>query len=757
MRRDTSFDDSTKAASPTSGTPWHARAAENVTGDKRRTVSHLSDLLRQLREKEPSLSADLEREVTALAERRAFGLNFERHVPEAVELPGRRVRKGDKVRVLQPRGQASANAEQSLWRVVAIDRNAGEASLEQLDGTGVMRSSLDDLVVVAEFRDPIYPGLVSTGKVERGGDKPYHTVINAENYHALETLLFTHRGKIDCIYIDPPYNTGAKDWKYNNDYVEGDDLYRHSKWLAFMERRLLLAKELLNPADSVLIVTIDEKECARLGLLLEQTFPDANTQMVSIVINPLGQERGQQLARVEEYAYFLFFGVAVPSPLADDLLNRPTGEEIRVAAPGVASPSGKVRWEWLLRGGVDASRQRRPDLFYPVFVDPERHSVQSVGDPIPLEVSRNSVSPPSGTIAVWPIRTDGQEGRWRCSPRYYRELLASGYAKVGEYDRANDRWALLYLGKAQISRVERGEVEVLGRGTDGSLTLGRSAQTRQLVSGKTVWNRPSHRSGEYGTLLNRTLIPGRRFPYPKSLYVVEDALRVIVANRPRAVILDFFAGSGTTAHAVMRLNKQDGGRRQCISITNNEVAADEQRALRAKGLRPGDPDWEQWGICDYITKPRIEAAITGRTPDGDPIKGDYKFTDEFPMADGFEENAEFFTLTYEAPLRVASHREFERIAPLLWLRAGAEGRRIEEVTAGWDVADTYGVLADLDQTEDFLKAIAASERVHIAYIVTDEDRLFESVAQTLPDNIESVRLYESYLRNFEIESGRGAL
>jgi adenine-specific DNA-methyltransferase len=102
---------------------------------------------------------------------------------------------------------------------------------------------VDNLVVVAEFRDPIYPGLVSTGRVERGGDKPFHTVINAENFHALETLLFTHRGAVDCIYIDPPYNTGAKDWKYNNDYVEGDDLYRHSKWLAFIERRLLLARE----------------------------------------------------------------------------------------------------------------------------------------------------------------------------------------------------------------------------------------------------------------------------------------------------------------------------------------------------------------------------------------------------------------------------------------------------------------------------------------------------------------------------------
>src|SRR5690606_23453206 len=140
-------------------------------------------------------------------------------------------------------------------------------------------------------KDYIYPGLASTGKVERGDEKPFHTVINGENYHALKALTFTHKGKIDAIYIDPPYNTGARDWKYNNDYVESDDLYRHSKWLAFMERRLLLAKEVLNPAESYLIVTIDEKEVNRLGLLLEQCFPESQVQMVSSVINPKGTGR----------------------------------------------------------------------------------------------------------------------------------------------------------------------------------------------------------------------------------------------------------------------------------------------------------------------------------------------------------------------------------------------------------------------------------------------------------------------------------
>ena len=164
-------------------------------------------------------------------------------------------------------------------------------------------------MVVAEFGEPVYPGLTSVGSIQRGGDKPAHVVINAENHHALEMLQFTHAGKVDCIYIDPPYNTGAKDWKYDNDYVDGDDAYRHSKWLAFMERRLLLAKQLLNPDDSVLIVTIDEKEYLRLGLLLRADVSEARRSD--------GDDRHQsgrhgvdriEFTRVDEYIFFVLLG-----------------------------------------------------------------------------------------------------------------------------------------------------------------------------------------------------------------------------------------------------------------------------------------------------------------------------------------------------------------------------------------------------------------------------------------------------------------
>src|SRR5690606_19990692 len=191
-------------------------------------VSRLTTLIAQARAKDPDLAAALESEFRALSSRRQFGLNFERHQPEAVEIPDRPIRKGDKVRVLPPRG-STEKGDQRLWRVTKLANVEGgrvaHLVLHDVDEPATQVVTVEDLVVVAEFRDPIYPGLRSTGRVERGGDKPFHTVINAENFHALQTLTYTHRGKVDAIYIDPPYNTGARDWKYNNNYVDADDAY----------------------------------------------------------------------------------------------------------------------------------------------------------------------------------------------------------------------------------------------------------------------------------------------------------------------------------------------------------------------------------------------------------------------------------------------------------------------------------------------------------------------------------------------------
>jgi adenine-specific DNA-methyltransferase len=153
-------------------------------------VSRLSDLVAQAKAKDPQLGADLEREFKALASRRAFGLNFERHQPEAVELPGRPARRGDKVRVLPPRG-CTAKGDGRLWTVRAIAGDDGRL-VAQLDLFGAAapesrEAAFADLVVVAEFRAVIYPGLVSTGKIERRGEKPFHVVVNGENFHALKS------------------------------------------------------------------------------------------------------------------------------------------------------------------------------------------------------------------------------------------------------------------------------------------------------------------------------------------------------------------------------------------------------------------------------------------------------------------------------------------------------------------------------------------------------------------------------------------
>nr|WP_306239379.1 DNA methyltransferase [Ornithinimicrobium cryptoxanthini] len=707
-------------------------------------MSRLTELLRQARSVDPQLGADLEKEVQALTKRRTFGLVFERHQPEAVELPGREVRRGDKVRMLPPRGEVKPG-DQRLWRAERIERTDGQrvAHLSELDVEEPETQAVDtdDLIVVAEFKDRVYPGLVETGRVERGGDKPFHTVINAENFHALEMLTYTHRHQVDAIYIDPPYNTGARDWKYNNDYVEGDDDYRHSKWLAMMDRRLRVARDLLKPERSVLIVTIDEKEYARLALLLGQRFPEATVQMVSIVMHPNGSTRTGELTRVNEYAYFCFFGDASPAAAAHPLRGS-------LDEPEVSS----VRWERLMRGASGALRSDRPNLFYPVFVEAASRRIVAVGEPLPLDAPREAVRAPQGTEAVWPLSGDRIEKRWRVSHITLRDLVQRGLAKVGSFDRRNQRWSLSYLNRGQIERWERGDFTEEGRDVNGVVQL--VAKKVQKRVAPTAWDHPAHSAGEHGSRLLGKVIPGRKFPFPKSLYAVEDCLRVAVGDNPDAVVLDFFAGSGTTAHAVMRLNRQDAGRRQSISVTNNEVSADEQRGLRKHGLRPGDPAWEVVGICDYVTKPRIAAAITGRTPDGEPVKGDYRFTDEFPMAKGFEESAAFFTLTYETPLAVRHHRSFERVAPMLWMRAGSRGRIITDLREdGWEVSEVYAVVENLDQLTDFVRVVEDREEVRTVFVITDDDAAFQMAVRDLPGRVTTVRLYSSYLENFALNAG----
>ncbi len=605
----------------------------------------------------------------------------------------------------------------------------------------------DALVVIADFGEPIYPGLRPLGSVDRGGDKPAHVVIKGENHHVLEALQFTHAGKVDCIYIDPPYNTGARDWKYDNNYVDDTDGYRHSKWLAFMERRLLLAKELLNLQESVLIVTIDEKELHRLALLLEQLFPSVTVQTVAIVVSPSGQTRRQELDRVNEYALFLFFGRAHPHSWTDDLLN------------DVPADDEPIRWESLLRSGTNSRRQNRPALFFPIFLEPKSGRIVDIGDSKPPSAGLDDWGDLPGAVAIWPTKADGTQATWQSSPEYLRSLLAKGFVRVGKYNPSTGKCALWYLGRGRQQQIEAGAITVTGSDSSGAVIIEPAfAGSDRSVTAKTVWNRSAHHSGWHGSALVRSLLSGRSFPFPKSLYAVEDTLRIAVGSKPEALVLDFFGGSGTTAHAVARLNRQDGGQRQSIVITNNEVSAAEADSLRTRGHRPGDPEWEALGIFEHITRPRVTAAVTGLTPDGEPIKGDYKFTDEFPMADGFEENVSFVELVYLDPDDVELDLAFAAVAPLLWLRAGAHGPVIDERidAAGRRKAyawtERYGVLFNPDRWRGFVEKLP--EMATTAFVVTDSQAIFAGVAAELPGHLDVVRLYENYLTTFRINQGQ---
>lgn len=705
-------------------------------------MSRLTDLIGQVAKTDQALANDLRREVEVLSARRQFGLNFERHVPESVRLPSRTVRRGDKV-VLK----TEPDGAQASWIVTGFE-GSGKKRRARL----VMRTSgesaetkaalIGELVVVAEFRDAVYPGLRSTGVVPHGDGRPFHTVIKGENYHVLQALSFTCQGQVDCIYIDPPYNSGARDWKYNNDYVDAEDAYRHSKWLAMMERRLLLARELLNPRDSVLVVTIDEKEYLRLGLLLEQLFPDARIQMVSVQINPAAVARAGYFGRADEYYFFVMVGEAGVRPTL-------LGSEW-ITTKG-RTHRGRIRWDLLRKSGSSPTRAGHPGTFYPLFCAADGSSLTSIGDPIGEGTARHTIEAPAGEMVLWPIRDDGSEGRWAVGPEVARELLTNGYLKLGKS--SGERTPVYYLARGERDKIASGVYQVVGHGADGSVVTSDLDEADRVSVPGSQWRLASHDSTQYGSRLLQGFLPGRKFPFPKSLYAVEDALRFFVGDKPEALVLDFFAGSGTTAHALMRLNRQDGGRRRAIMVTNNEVSPEEASALSSKGLAAGDEAWDELGICEHITKPRIAAAITGRTPDDRPVKGEYKFVDEFAFAEGFAENAEFFDLTYEDSERVRYGLGFDAIASLLWIRAGSVGARIDSVEGPYAATDAYAVLFELDAAAEFVEAVRSSPEMRIAYIVTDDETQFQVVAGQIPNSVTPVRLYAAYLDNFRIQAG----
>lgn len=603
---------------------------------------------------------------------------------------------------------------------------------------------LKDIVRVAEFGESIYPYLKPLDSVCNAPDSDlWHTLIEADNYHALQLLEYLYAGKVDCIYIDPPYNTGAKDWKYNNDYVDGNDAYRHSKWLSFMQRRLKLAKKLLNPADSVLIVTIDEKEYLHLGCLLEEMFPEAQIQMVSITINPSGAIRKNLFSRADEYAFFVILGDAHVVQKKGD------GDEV------------EVRW-WYLRRLEYGSRRGTVKggiaQFYPIYIDNETHKIVKIGKALPHTQDRHSVPDIDGATTVFPIRDDGIEMNWGVTGETLARLLEKKVIQVLPNKKSPYQpYTIKYLSENFEEKIASGRWAVKGYREDGSKIVVETGG--KLTRATTVWNEKSYDAKTYGTVLLKNIVGDARFSFPKSLYSVRDSLKYFVAEKPAALIIDFFAGSGTTMHAVNLLNAEDGGHRRCIMVTNNEVSADEAKMLKNKGYQPGNAEWEKLGIAHYVTWPRTVCSIKGQDINGKPLKGDYLGCEPLMhMADGFKANAAFFKLGFLDSTAVSLGMRFSEMLPTLWLKTGAKGK-CPELT-GEQMPDMlilpenqFAVLINENSFADFAEKLAEHPEIQTVFLATDYEVNYQSMVKNL-NVTEAYQLYRDYLDHFRMNRGR---
>jgi len=695
-------------------------------------LARLDDLIERI--DDAALRKELQAAVLQLKRQQRFGLVFEEHIPETTALAGVPVRVGS---LVQRRRDLEGGA---LFRVASL--NGQGAELEPTDEREQPRAGererlpASELLVVKRFGEPIYPMLRSVGHVSKGGaDRPYHTVINGENFHALQLLVHLLEGRVDCIYIDPPFNTGARDWRYNNSYVDSNDVWRHSKWLSMMQKRLELAKRLLRP-DGVLIVMIDEHELHHLGMLLEDVFKDAYRQMVSIVVNPKGVTQ-ERFSRVEEYALFTFMGDGAVGSIGDDLLTPLSDEE------DDDEGGRRPRWKGLLRSGTNSRREDRKKMFYPVLVDPKRGAVVDVGEPL-LPVTEKPVFDRKnrGLAPAWPVRRDGSLGNWGVGPTTLKKLIDLGYVALGEYDAKRRTWGISYLARTAQEQIASGVLEIVGRDETRNVVDVRytAPKSRHI---KTIWHRTTHDAGAYGADVLRTLIGGRKFPFPKSVHAVRDCIAAIVGNRPNAIVLDFFAGSGTTLHSVSLLNAQDGGARQCILVTNNEVDAESARKLYAAGHYRGDPQFEAQGIFEQVTRPRCEAVIKGVSADGKTLPKEIA---------GFKENVEFFDLNYVDPDDVDLGRCDDGLLPLVWLAAGATGPRDKKRKLAFSLPDgaRYGVLFDEKHFRSFAEELKKHPEVTRVWLITDSEATYAEMSARLPRHIKPSMLYRDYLRSFRV-------
>jgi adenine-specific DNA-methyltransferase len=476
-----------------------------------------------------------------------------------------------------------------------------------------------------------------------------------------------------------------------------------------MEKRLKLAKSLLKPDTGVLIVTIDEHEVHHLGMLLEREFPEAYRQLVTIVINPKGVTQGR-FSRVEEYAIFCFGNQARVNSLGDDLLS-----SVKPHA------NTKPRWKGLLRSGTNARRQDRHRMFFPVLIDSKRNAIVGAGDYLPLDQNPDLDAKVDGYAAAWPIRMDGSFGNWGVGPESLRSLIKKGYVSLGGFDESRRTWGVSYLSRKLQLQVEGGAIRIVQFDKVRNVVSVEYAEERERQI-KTVWHRSAHDAGAYGAdILKSVLGEGRKFSFPKSLYATRDAVAAVVRDRPSALVVDFFAGSGTTLNAVNLLNATDSGQRRCILVTNNEVSAEEAEVLRARGLQPGDPDWDELGICRSVTWPRSKYTILGHRDDGTTLAGEYLTGKTVER----EKARSFAQIGFVDPATLDTTAKRKQVVALI---DGLPQTLVKD-PCPFIVSEDHkaSVLFDVGEAEAWLEALDGQEHVTDIYIVTPVKRVFEQL------------------------------
>lgn len=702
----------------------------------------IDDLIAQIDNKE--LRNRIQREVEKMNKHKKFGLVFEEHKPECTPLYDIEVTIGSNVM------KKNDKNIDKIFKVIGIKDGIAYCIKELSNETAEFNVS--ELVCVAQFGEPIYPYLKPIDSICNAQESDlWHTLIQADNYHALQLLEYLYAGKVDCIYIDPPYNTGAKDWKYNNNYVDDSDNYRHSKWLSFMEKRLKLAKKLLNHNDSVMIITIDEKEYLHLGCLLEEMFPEARIQMISSIISRKGTARADEFSRTNEFIYFVRFGDCNIEKLNE-----------------VKSVAGKseVHWQPLRRSDLASRRGTTKGgtaQFYPIYVDVSSHKIIHIGEPISPETPLDSIPEIDGAVPVFPIRDNGIEMNWGLVGKELEQRLKKGYVRVGKFtNNKPQKFVLSYLTSGTIDDIEKGKAKIKGYSEDGSVKAYYSEGKRSLPT--TQWDIVVHDAKIYGTGLNSALMPDRVFPFPKSVYAVEDCLKYFVTNKKNALIVDFFSGSGTTLNAVNLLNSKDNGNRRCIMITNNEVSADEELEFKKRGISVGDEEYEKAGIARFFTWPRTVSSITGKDTLGNAIKGDYgkpsKEIDlgySLPISDGFKANANFFKLGFLNKTSVALGKQLKELMPVLWMKANAIGECPIECNTESDMIilpkNKMAVLIDENSFAKFKTYIDKHSEIETVFIITDYETAYQTMASKL--KVKNIyQLYRDYLDNFRINKER---